>query len=71
MSYAKVATLMVVGRLCNGTLVAQKQKQYVRFLDGLDLGVPHRDNPNPIPIFWATRVPLHNLPTTINVATFA
>ena len=25
---------------------------------GLDLGVPHRDNPNPIPIFLATMVPV-------------
>ena len=25
---------------------------------GLDLGVPHRENPNPIPIFWATMVPV-------------
>ena len=37
------------------TLVAQKIG--IGISVGLDLGVPHRDNPNPIPIFWATMVP--------------
>ena len=52
MNYAKAAALMVVGRLCNGTLVAQKMGIGIRvFSVGLDLGVPHRENLNPIPIF--------------------
>ena len=58
MNYAKAATLMVVGRLCNGTLVARKWCWGWIFSVGLDLGVPHRENPNPIPIFWATMVPV-------------
>ena len=39
MSYAKVATLMVVGRLCNGTLVARKWDFGFSWWR-LDLGVP-------------------------------
>ena len=48
MNYAKAAALMVVGRLCNGTLVAQKiGARAAIFSVGLDLGVPHRENPKP------------------------